>query len=323
MSEWKEVYKVVLAKTKETYEAEKSFILKMSLILTFLAVVSTALGMFDLQGQGAGFMESISPGEYKDVLGNPLYTYSIDTIVVMGFIGLINTIMYFVNLVYLYNRIQKNTRTLSDSAGHFAKKFFPLLFTSIIAGFLLVCLYILLIVPGVIFTILWMFFIYAVLFRNKNFYSALKYSRSLVGGRKMMTINNMLGFAFNQYKLWLLPFLGIFVLIMFFPNTYAYLFGVFVVTVFYNIFYLRTLTFNVNYFLALEDMNKGVSVGADLKAEDIPKPNSDVELSQKEINAKNYIEQYKSQFPRESIKTALVNTGIASAEVDVYLDKYF
>ena len=87
-------------------------------------------------------------------------------------------------------------------------------------------------------------------------------------------------------------------------------------------FNLRYITFNINYFLALEGLNKGEPVSSDSMP---PKPNGapSEELSPSELNAKNYIEQYKSQFPRESIKTALVNTGIPASEVEKYLDIYF
>ena len=51
--------------------------------------------------------------------------------------------------------------------------------------------------------------------------------------------------------------------------------------------------------------------------------NSFGELSQNEITSKTYIEQYKSQYSRESIKTQLVNAGIPSEEIDTYLNKYF
>ena len=46
-------------------------------------------------------------------------------------------------------------------------------------------------------------------------------------------------------------------------------------------------------------------------------------ISTNEGQAKNYIEQYKSQFSRESIKTGLTNTGMSEDEIEKYLNKYF
>lgn len=38
---------------------------------------------------------------------------------------------------------------------------------------------------------------------------------------------------------------------------------------------------------------------------------------------KTYIEQYKSSYPRDSIKTALLNSGNSESEVERYLVKFF
>lgn len=46
-------------------------------------------------------------------------------------------------------------------------------------------------------------------------------------------------------------------------------------------------------------------------------------ISPQEQTAKEYIESYKSQYPRESIKTALINSGNSSEDVDAWLTKYF
>jgi magnesium-transporting ATPase (P-type) len=47
------------------------------------------------------------------------------------------------------------------------------------------------------------------------------------------------------------------------------------------------------------------------------------EISQNELMAKEYIENYKSQYSREQIKSALLNNGISEVEVENYLNKYF
>jgi len=55
--------------------------------------------------------------------------------------------------------------------------------TQIITGILLICLYLLLIIPGIIFTIYWMFIVLVVILNNKSGINALKYSGSVVNGR--------------------------------------------------------------------------------------------------------------------------------------------
>ncbi len=37
----------------------------------------------------------------------------------------------------------------------------------------------------------------------------------------------------------------------------------------------------------------------------------------------NYIEKYKAQYPRDSIKSALINAGNSSEEVEKYLNKFY
>jgi len=46
-------------------------------------------------------------------------------------------------------------------------------------------------------------------------------------------------------------------------------------------------------------------------------------LSSQEKSSKTYIEQYKSMYPRESIKSALVNNGNSEEDVENWLNKYF
>lgn len=46
-------------------------------------------------------------------------------------------------------------------------------------------------------------------------------------------------------------------------------------------------------------------------------------LSQEELNAKNYIEQYKGSYPLESIKQGLLQSGYPEDKVNEWLNKYF
>lgn len=47
------------------------------------------------------------------------------------------------------------------------------------------------------------------------------------------------------------------------------------------------------------------------------------EISPQEQVAKKYIEDYKTSYPKESIKTALINNGNSESDVNFWMDKYF
>ena len=46
-------------------------------------------------------------------------------------------------------------------------------------------------------------------------------------------------------------------------------------------------------------------------------------IFQNELNAKSYIEKYKSKYPKNDIKKSLTSIGLLEEEVDKYLKKYF
>lgn len=45
-------------------------------------------------------------------------------------------------------------------------------------------------------------------------------------------------------------------------------------------------------------------------------------ISEAEKTAKQYIEQYKNDYPRDSLKQALTGTGNSEADVEAWLNKY-
>lgn len=56
----------------------------------------------------------------------------------------------------------------------------PFIVTYVLFGIALTFLYMLLILPGIIFTVLWLFFFHALVLRKRYFFQALEYSRHLV-----------------------------------------------------------------------------------------------------------------------------------------------
>jgi len=51
-------------------------------------------------------------------------------------------------------------------------------------------------------------------------------------------------------------------------------------------------------------------------------PSQSEDISQNEQTAKDYINQYKSQYSKDSIKSGLLGMGISDSEAKDYLDKY-
>jgi len=55
----------------------------------------------------------------------------------------------------------------------------------------------------------------------------------------------------------------------------------------------------------------------------VPTTSSSVDGDYSNETIKNYISEYKSTYPRDSIKSALINAGNSESEVEKYLNKFF
>jgi len=250
MEEWKNIFEDTYSLSKETFENTKYLIYKISIIMAILTTLLIAVSMFDLQSQGASFLESLSSKNIN--YNNSGYIFIANIL-----FNILSSILYFTLFVYFFFKITKNEKNISKSFSYFLNKLLPLFITWIIYIILIVPLFILLIIPGIIFSILWMFFTHSVLFRDKNYYSALAYSKSLVSGKKLDTLNNFLAFFFRMWKYWLFLFLLI-IVISFTLNNYTYLLGQFIGTIFLNIFTFYGIIFSISYFLNIEKRN-GIS----------------------------------------------------------------
>lgn len=97
-----------------------------------------------------------------------------------GIIGILATIA----IAFLVKgALDKREITWQESFKLAVDKWLKVLGTNIIAGILLVGLFILLIVPGVIFSIYWVFILYVVVFTDKWGFEAMKESKQLVQNR--------------------------------------------------------------------------------------------------------------------------------------------
>ncbi|NQZ85032.1 MAG: hypothetical protein HRU03_04910 [Nanoarchaeales archaeon] len=298
MVKWSEVYEVVLKKTKETNEKNKDFIFKMSLLIVAIGVFTTVTDIYSPTSE---------------------WTAHIGVEILNIFIYVTVAILALVNVIYLYYKNKSSdNKTYSEAESLLFGKILPIIITSILFTILIIPLFLLLIVPGIIFSILWSFYLYAILFRDKKYYSALKYSASIVSGKKLLVLNNFIAYTFNQYRLWLLPILAaLFVVIISQDNiTLIILFTA--VSICLEIYTLRTVVFSINLFETLEELKFG-------KKSDTHTSESshNDKLSLHEKNCEKYIRTHKKEYSKASIKTALINSGNSELEVKKYIKKYY
>lgn len=244
MNQYKSIFENIYSSAKNIFQENKSFLYTISIVMAVLATAVLAISMFDLQNQGANFFESLDPEKTK-------FNYSPHIILINVIFNIASYFVYFSLFIFFYHKLIKTGKTFSDSFTLFLNRVVFLFITTIIYTLLIIPLFILLIVPGVIFCILWMFYTHAVLLRNKNFYSALKYSQSLVRGKKMETVNNFLNFGFRQFMYWLPPLI-LMIVAPFMKNSIIYISATLIATIFFNVFYFYGIIFSVSYFLDLE-----------------------------------------------------------------------
>lgn len=122
--------------------------------------------------------DQISPGDPKSFLRL--------LEVLEGLLGIIATLA----IAYLVKaRSENESLNFKQALNKALERFLPALGTNILMGILLLLLFLLLIVPGVIFSVYWAFSTYVVAFKNLAFMKALNYSKSLVFGRWWRTLN--------------------------------------------------------------------------------------------------------------------------------------
>ena len=316
MKEWENIFENVYSKSKNIFEDTKALLYKVAIFVSLIGTILVAISMFDLQSQGANFSQSLSPSDtqYKD----SLYILIFDI-----FFIILNIVLNLILSVFFFFKITRNEKSISESFKYFISKFIPLFLTWVVFLILIIPLFILLIIPGIIFTFMWIFSTYCVLFRNKNYYSALSYSKSLISGRKLETLNSFVACFLRMWKYWVLSIV-LFLIVILIENNYIYLIGNFIGNVFLIILGFFWIIFLINYFLDIEKRN-GISNELDENKPDLSSEGNSQDrnkISQTEINAKNYIETYKSQYSKNSVKMGLIKSNISEEDAEKYLDKY-
>lgn len=103
---------------------------------------------------------------------------------IMVVLGLIGGLLVTMGIAYIVSKKVKGENADYKEALQKAISKLPIGFgTSIFEGILLFILYILLILPGVYFSVMWVFATYAIVLRDKSWMKALDYSKSIVQGR--------------------------------------------------------------------------------------------------------------------------------------------
>jgi len=105
-------------------------------------------------------------------------------IVLFVLVVLISIVLYTMLMIsYIHLALsKKNEVSLSETLGVAKKNFWRYLGFAIVMGIFLVVLYILLIIPGIIFTVYWAFASYVFIHKNTTVMGALKESKNIVRG---------------------------------------------------------------------------------------------------------------------------------------------
>ncbi len=101
-----------------------------------------------------------------------------------------------------------------------------------------------------------MFYVPAVLFREKKFYSALQYSHSLTKNKKAEILTSFIQLYLKLFIYWLIPLLLMLFISTLFQNNIFFFFIYLISTILINILNFYQIIFFLQYFLNLEKRRK-------------------------------------------------------------------
>ena len=178
-------------------------------------------------------------------------TAALGVVILLSFI--VNIVIYLGIIPFAY--FEK--KSFQDSLKHSWSRIIPLVLTYIIMVIFLTGLFLLLIIPGIIFAIYWTFTSYAVLFKDKSYIEALKYSFNLVKGNWWRTLG---------YYITLMLVLIALVIVIGIPlaifqagtTTLSYSLEA-ILNIVTSLGSLYAIVFTIKYFIALEKESKNSS----------------------------------------------------------------
>lgn len=123
-------------------------------------------------------IEYFIPAEIVEIEG--LSFYSINSTEALVVSQLVYVLIAIMIAILVKSRSNNENTSLGDLFNKSLPKYLSGFWVIIILSVFLLGLYMLLIIPGIIFSVLWIFSFYAVVLSNKTGISALKYSRAIV-----------------------------------------------------------------------------------------------------------------------------------------------
>jgi len=308
----------LLSDAKSFFFDNLKFLSKYALIVALLIFVSQVIAvvLFLISIMGSAEVISLTAGLKAAALG-----------ILVGMIfGVIVAVVNLTITIRIYHRLIGEEKTFKESFDILKKRLGALVITSIIGTIFLLGLY-LLIIPGIIFSVYWIFAAYSVLFREKKGKKALNYSKSLVSGNwgrvfvYMLVVTIIVVVASLAFGLLLLipnlisgpvdseqilKFTGEIT----FKDNILPLFFDLVNNFFRTLIGYFSVIFSLGLFLSLEKQ-KGFH------------ESKLAEHSPEEGVIKDYIEKYMKKYPKEEIKTALLKSGYSEKLVDKELSEHY
>lgn len=240
----------VFNSSKTIFKKNEQLLFIIAGVLALLVTIHSGFVLFHINSQLEDLTENLTMGSGASA-PLELFVGGIYLFIAGLFINIFKVIILFPLQIFFFYQIIGKDKTLLTSISYFVKRLFPFIFTMFIFFLFIFPLYLALIIPGIIFSLLWMFFSHALFFRDKKFYAALKYSKSLVNGHKMRTANHFAMLQWKIMKYWI-PLIAIWLLTGLVSSNTSQLLFTFVESFFVLIIGFFGVIFSVRYFLELE-----------------------------------------------------------------------
>ena len=275
-------------KSKDVFIKNFFIILKFAMIFALIGTFSQWLIIVDLENQGFNYINDFVSKDWE--VQAPNNTWPI--ILVNIILDILTMILAAVLIIYLYFDFIGKNKLINECFGFLKTRLLDVVFTAILQTILLIFLFILLIVPGIIFSIYWIFVYLVVLFRKKSFFNALTYSFNLVRYNWWRTLGYLVILLLIIIAVAMI-FFFIFGLIMFFGNlnNTLYLIMTFIQILVVLPFNYFLVIFLIQYFLAIEEEKKD-ELELMEKAE-VSDKKTDFKLNKKTTNKKTKIKAKK------------------------------
>lgn len=137
--------------------------------------------------------EGGSPSELLTAVDRSALTPHLPLLGLWGIAMILVYLLVHVTLTLkIFATIEEKNEPLTDTLAHAWRKLWPYIWTSILQTICLLWLFLLLIIPGLIFAVYRYFTLYVVLYHHKSGMSALQESKAIVQGRWRKTLGYML-----------------------------------------------------------------------------------------------------------------------------------